>query len=610
MKKPWSISTTVRNPERIKSFLKVLSDFKGVPFDEQQQIKYQIKLIQNKLYKPLGLNEAQNKLYSSPKEMNFTQAKEIFQHMRNRSLELNKDPGLRGRVSAAPLSKMGLAKIKRTQGNLEITDFGKKFLSEEYDLGEVFLRYFYNWSLHNPDDNNFSKKSGFNIRPFIGIIHLISLVNKKSSENKLPIKGLSKEEFAIYGMTLINYEYIIDYADKIILLRKELIGKNNKEQKKIKNNYFFNHINNFFDDDGTNYNLNFKNLKDYGDNAIRYFKLTRFFYIRGGGFYLDLEPRRNIEINALLNYSDGRRLELNTIEDYYKFIENEEVYPWETKDKLKTILNNLIAEINLKDEQILKSINIEKIRLSGDQINKLTINEIKKNIFSFRNIRTEIQEYENHIKLFDPDEFKKVISNLENIRSLENQPIQLEYLVTLSLHAINDALKIKPNYPVGDDNEPTFTAPANVPDIECFYTSFNLVCEVTMLGSRDQWINEGQPVMRHLRDFEDLNSEKENICLFIAPKIHRDTFNTFNTSNKHDYEGKKQKIIPLSISQFIELLKVVLKKKIEKNPITKEEFKLLLDEFYKKIISVINSEEWYFQSNKIIKNYIDKGVVY
>lgn len=42
----------------------------------------------------------------------------------------------------------------------------------------------------------------------------------------------------------------------------------------------------------------------------------------------------------------------------------------------------------------------------------------------------------------------------------------------MGLNALNDAILIKPNYPVGDDNEPTFTAPANKPDIECFLSIF------------------------------------------------------------------------------------------------------------------------------------------
>jgi hypothetical protein len=35
MKKPWSLSTTVRNPERILPFLRVLKEIEGEAFDEQ-----------------------------------------------------------------------------------------------------------------------------------------------------------------------------------------------------------------------------------------------------------------------------------------------------------------------------------------------------------------------------------------------------------------------------------------------------------------------------------------------------------------------------------------------------------------------------------------------
>ena len=55
------------------------------------------------------------------------------------------------------------------------------------------------------------------------------------------------------------------------------------EQKLFVKNY----INNFLKDFS-----NKDNLKDYADNTIRYFRLTRFLFIRGGGYYIDLEPRR------------------------------------------------------------------------------------------------------------------------------------------------------------------------------------------------------------------------------------------------------------------------------------------------------------------------------
>ena len=49
---PWSISTTVRNPERLRNFLKVLKELEGKEFNQENQIKYQILLIKNRLYTP------------------------------------------------------------------------------------------------------------------------------------------------------------------------------------------------------------------------------------------------------------------------------------------------------------------------------------------------------------------------------------------------------------------------------------------------------------------------------------------------------------------------------------------------------------------------------
>ena len=148
----------------------------------------------------------------------------------------------------------------------------------------------------------------------------------------------------------------------------------------------------------------------------------------------------------------------------------------------------------------------------------------------------------------------EAIQALEDIRNhnkanlAKKYSIELEKWVNAALNIINDSILIKPNAPVGDDNEPTYTAPSGVADIECFYEKFSAICEVTMLTSRDQWFNEGQPVMRHLRDFEKRH-KKQSYCLFIAPRLHQDTVNTFYNSVKYEYEVEKQKIIPNRIAQ-------------------------------------------------------------
>ena len=609
MKKPWSISTTVRNPDRIRGFLETLKNFEGKKFNEKEQINFQIALIKNKLYKPMGLSGKLQKYYDSPRNMSINQAKEIFKHMTSRSNELKKDPGLRGRTSIAPLSKMGLVVSKQTIAKLYITNFGNKFLKEDYDIGEIFLEYFFKWTLPNPDNNDFSEKDGFNIQPFIAAIKIINEVNNEWEKLGMKRVGISKEEFSIFVITTINYNDIPNTIKEIIEFRKNINGKSKEEQRIIKKKIFTEKINNFFNDPkGKNFDVNFRNLKDYGDNAIRYFKITRFFYIRGGGYFIDIELRRVVEIRALLEANDGSGIKFRTLDDYLEYMDKDIVYPWESIEKLREISTNLLNEIINLNKSLQKPKLIDK-KVITLNLKNLSLPDLKIHITRLRSLRKEIQEYKDHLDLVDVNNFEKIISELENIhQGNEIKSVYLEYLTTMCLHAINDALKIQPNYPVGDDNKPTFTAPANVPDIECFYESFNMICEVTMLSSRDQWINEGQPVMRHLRDFEAKNNDN-SFCLFIAPRIHRDTFNTFNISNKYEYEGKKQKIVPLNITQFIKLLKRVAIKKKENNPITQKEFKEVLTSLYNLIINSSNLELWITKSNELVDKYSIKGIV-
>ena len=145
---------------------------------------------------------------------------------------------------------------------------------------------------------------------------------------------------------------------------------------------------------------------------------------------------------------------------------------------------------------------------------------------------------------------------------------------------------------MGDDNEPTFTAPANKPDIECFYEKFNSVCEVTMLTDRPQWYNEGQPVMRHVRDFENSYSDKTTYCLFIAPRLHQDTVETFWMAIKYGYKGATQKIVPLSIMQFIKLLEILLEIRKQGKQFTHDELLRLYEQILGLTNKVKHSEEW------------------
>jgi hypothetical protein len=549
MKKPWSISTTVRNPERIRDFLIIIKTMEGLEWSRENQTKFQILLIQNRLYgygNPQfynGLNKEHIELLDSQNEITFSQAKEILE-----SKNYVGDGDLRGRQSFNPLEKMGFVYLDKNN-KIKLTAVGNYFLEDNYDLGDVFFRSFLKWQLPNFDARHYKKEDGYNINPFISTLHFINKVNEIWQDLGENPVGISKKEFAIFVPTLINYENIQNVANTLIQFRKDIRTKENKKE------FHYNYIKSFLEtEDEKTIEKAIANTIEYTDNIIRYFRLTRFIYIRGNGHYIDLEPRRTIEINSLLEHFEGNALEFENYEEFVEYLGdlNQPHLPWETINFLKEIAKKIIREINdLEQEVSLKQFEFK-------DIDELNLNELKIYITSLRDYRRIVQEEINHKKSQNTQELKEYIKNLKEIYSIPNRALMLEKYITLGLNALNDALRIRPNYLVGDDNEPTNTAPAGKPDIECFYNTFNAICEVTLLNGRDQWYNEGQPVMRHLRNFEENNSEKPSYCLFVAPNIHRDTINTFWYSVKYDYEGIKQKIIPLSINQFIELLEILV----------------------------------------------------
>lgn len=599
MKKPWSISTTVRNPDRLRDFLRILKELEGQVFNTENQIKYQILLIQNKLYKPTNLTREQEGYFDDiEREVSFSVAREIF------NAQGYEDPAMRGRNSVAPLNKMGLCVAKNSAESVKITTLGEYFLSDDYDLGKLFFIHFLKWQLPNPASRTFSENDGFTIKPFIGTLHLINEVNKKWTKQGNDPIGISKDEFSLFAPTLIDYQKISNQAEQLIEYRVGLRSqKDEKNRKQFREKFRKDFAKTFL---GINTSSEIKkllnNLKDYGDNAIRYFRLTRYVYIRGGGFYIDLEPRRSIEIDKLLFTDNASPLVFENADEYIEYLADIErpVLPWETKPELKKIAGKLNQDVQdyVSD---LKSKAIETPVFNFQEIMALDTERLKQYIEDLRTYRRKLQNQETHFESQNISKIQEYIDSLKTIYQSDNKKsIELEKLATLALNALNDALEIKPNYPVGDDNEPTFTAPANKPDIECFYEKFNSVCEVTMLTDRSQWYNEGQPVMRHVRDFEDSYTDKATYCLFIAPRLHQDTVETFWMAIKYGYKGTTQKIVPLSITQFIRLLEILLEIRKQGKQFTHGE----LLNLYKQILSltdnVEHSEEWVEQIPEII----------
>ncbi len=601
MKKPWSVTTTVRNPHRIKEFLSTLQYLDNKKWNKSIQEKYQVLLIKNRYYGfgstqfYKGLTDKQIKLIdSSNKKISCKQAAEIFE------AKNYNDPPHRGRESINPLKKFGLATTNKDI--VKITEQGKLLLQENGDLGDTLFKSFMKWQIPNPSSREYPANSHYNIKPFIGTIHLIRQVNLKEKSSGSKPTGISQKEFSVFVPTLIHYQDIDEYAEKIISIRNKQRGKNRKQQTEIFHDSTHEFISKFLNTSDTKkINKCRSNLKDYGDNALRYFRLTRFITIRGGGYRIDLEPRRSIEINSILGYDNAQSKEFASADDYIEYMVNiaEPKLPWDTIAKHIQIAEEITSDIQVLEKSLGKS--------SADmkEISEIKDSEIKEYIEFLRDYRRELQDIDNYNNSQSTEQIEECIKLLENIYEHDDRPILLEKFSTIGLNAMNDAIKIHPNYPVGDDNEPTFTAAGNRPDIECFYKTFNAICEVTMMNGSNQWYHESQPVMRHLADFEKKHGKKETYALFIAPSIHRDTINTFWSAIKYEYESKPRKIIPLTIKQFISILKMLLKLK-DLNIFLKHSD---ISNLYNQIISATaNYEEagkWAGSIDSIIKEWKD-----
>ena len=456
----------------------------------------------------------------------------------------------------------------------------------------------------NPWSKDFSEKHGFNIVPFIATLRLIRELNKKSK-----VKGLSRDEFCLFIPTLINAEHIHEQIKNILAYRK-ISGKVNKRKFVVKFAEEFYGISNIIE-------KKINNLFDYGDNTMRYFRLTRYFKIEknplGYHWRIDLEPSRMAEIEQLLSIYDGTAFKFEDISEYLSYISDitKPTLPWEKIDNLKNIalnLHELIVKIIKKEKIILSK---ERIEILNIDVNTLDKPSLERHISELRNLHRKLKLYIKKRQLLgNVKKINEIINILENQKLLRKiEPEAFEKILTEALKIINDELLIKPNYPMDDEGEPLTHAPGNKPDIECYYETFKAICEVTLNTSNLQWVQEGQPVMRHLRDFEKVNGFEDNIyCVFVAPKIHRDTYSQFWFSVKYEYDGRAQKIIPLTAKQFALLLRKLLKYIENGKRFTHHELYQLYDLLIKETTPVNSFSEWAERINQVLNAWVEERI--
>lgn len=460
------------------------------------------------------------------------------------------DPALaaRDRITRAPKA-LGFVDL---EPKIKLTQAGELLLTKKR-LDESFTRQLFKFQLPSPYHTQ-SKIIEFNVRPYLELLRLISVVG-----------SLSKTEIALFFLQLTNIDKFDLIVDKIKTFRenaKSFVGS----RKTYVNSCFENELSEIFNDEIENKyfktrestDQSFKkfiktkeaNMRDYADAFVRYIRATELVTFQKKTFHLIVSPQKIEEVKFLLE---------NIQRDAINF---------KSKNEFKSYIFNPYTLPLLSDNKKLLIKKIEKLGKSEFD-RDLDIESLKDLLYDVRISIKSRNIAEKKSELKDYKELADILEVFEQIKKKEvpDAPLFLEWNVWRALVMLNYAKRVDGNFIMDIDGMPLNYAAGNKPDIESEFEDFGIITEVTMSSGNTQYNMEGESVPRHFGKVKE-SLGKEMYCLFIAPKISEGTlahYFNLNRMNTRLYGGKT-KIIPLSIDEFVEFVKVGVKNNFN-NPI-------------------------------------------
>jgi hypothetical protein len=327
--------------------------------------------------------------------------------------------------------------------------------------------------------------------------------------------------------------------------------------------------------------------------------------LRGGGRYIDISQLSETQVDLLLVNNEFKPREFATPSEYSKYVQdlNSFIPPWATPEK-KRIIENKLREILREKGAVAKTSGKIKVRSSlpsalreDESISKLREAIVEANLRDMTSAASTVEFLaicvEDYLKLAKRQDIPEAA--ITRIKA----PTQLEYVTFKTFLSINDLIQIKPNYPVDDEGNPIFTAGGNIPDLEIFYKDFNVICEVTLMTNRAQWMAESQPVQRHLHDFAIKHPGKEAIGIFIAPSVHRDTKNSFKQAFHTGVDSLDSlKIIPFDFATWTATVNHLAEARKKNLNITQSQFYAYLDSLMPSTQKRESTDEWWERISK------------
>ncbi len=505
--KPLSFSTTIRNPERIPKFLKCIQPFEGMILTSEIIHEVVKAVIREKEYLPTYIKRSETllKIFNDDDIFTDEQLEEIILNSPQKHKEAGFAYGWDSRFDTwyKIIKELGFIKYHMNT-QIVITTTGHMFIDayeEKSANGKKIQKIFLNALMKYQTNNPLRRNSNDNA-PLPLLLKVIEFLHNDPEENDA---GVARHELPI--LICWDNNNAKDVYDYIKVIRKEkgfncseeyiyekclsILGSNNKKRFKMK-----------------------QICHEAVDEYIRKMRMSGLLSLRGNGRFLDT------------NSFEDKTIEY-VIQNYCRYdkYDDEDAYV----DYMGTIDNNILqisTEINVDLSNIRKQ---TLYRFASEMPPETILNEL--------------------IAVCNKKESRDIV--LKYI----NAPTRLEFLTSIALVQFFKGLDVNPNYAVDDEGLPTYTAPGNVADIECYDTDYDSYFEVTLMCGRNEQVNnEIIPISRHLCENKKKH-KKKSFSVLVAPKIHSDTIEAA------EWQGHKYNLIILTydILKFVTCLKKLKK---------------------------------------------------
>lgn len=468
--KPASLTTTIRNPERIYKLFKIVSKYNGEILTDKVIDKIFLSMIEKNFITQQEKTKIAVQKIIAEKECTYIEAYRIYEKNKSSPRKYkNWKKGLNSRFFTyiEIFLLFGLIHLEENK-QIEI-----KINTEEFNNSDVFRTKSYLQNIIKYQTNNIYKSSDIgnkvNLLPlFLKLINTLGYVNKK--------------EISIFSCTISN-DKLNDIHNDIKKYREYKnsidVGIRKKEKEKLENDCIYKicleRLGVDIEYDSNNNLIENKKFKYKTILKERQDDLYRKFYFTGI-FYDNEENKISIDedFTELSNYIIDNYLVNKYFADrkyYFEYMNTRD----SKIDQLFTVRNN----DNYNLDYWFNKIGEKNIYLSLEKMNL---------------------GLENNLR------------NFENV----SNPLMLEFLTSVLLHGKYKGRQvITPHYKINKLGYPKFTAPAGVPDID-IKTNYGTV-EVTMMKARNQLTHEIPSIYRHATKLQYTKA------IFIAPQIHEDS---------------------------------------------------------------------------------------